>query len=140
MLNLHVTLKSNTTGIHCGSHTLMVSCVIWHIILPFSSSASSLTYMCKHKCIKRWMCVNLLHVVEPCELSCTDTDDTLIVPWGDSVMDGTPCNVGTRDMCINGICKVSSSSNTLFCIILWSFRCVANLLFWRNLMPPLPYG
>lgn len=44
--------------------------------------------------------------MEPCELYCTDTDDTVIVPWGESVMDGTPCNVGTRDMCINGICKV----------------------------------
>ncbi|KDR23512.1 A disintegrin and metalloproteinase with thrombospondin motifs 7, partial [Zootermopsis nevadensis] len=42
---------------------------------------------------------------EPCELYCTDTDDTVIVPWGDSVIDGTPCNVGTRDMCISGICK-----------------------------------
>lgn len=42
---------------------------------------------------------------EPCELYCADTDDTVIVPWGESVLDGTPCNVGTRDMCINGICK-----------------------------------
>lgn len=62
--------------------------------------------------------LNLLHVAEPCELYCSDTDDTLIVPWGDSVLDGTPCNVGTRDMCINGICKVSRSSNALFSIIL----------------------
>ncbi|KAJ9585999.1 hypothetical protein L9F63_020363, partial [Diploptera punctata] len=42
---------------------------------------------------------------EPCELYCADTDDTVIVPWGESVLDGTPCNVGTRDMCISGICK-----------------------------------
>jgi hypothetical protein len=55
--------------------------------------------------------------VEPCELYCADADDTVIVPWGDSVMDGTPCNVGTRDMCINGICKVSSCSNTPFSVI-----------------------
>lgn len=28
----------------------------------------------------------------------------MIVPWGNSD-DGTPCNIGTNDMCINGICK-----------------------------------
>ncbi|PNF40674.1 hypothetical protein B7P43_G03792 [Cryptotermes secundus] len=43
--------------------------------------------------------------MEPCELYCADADDTVIVPWGDTVMDGTPCNVGTRDMCISGICR-----------------------------------
>lgn len=35
---------------------------------------------------------------------CTDTGDTVIVPWGDAI-DGTPCNIGTNDMCISGICK-----------------------------------
>lgn len=43
---------------------------------------------------------------DPCELYCTDSDDTVIVPWGDSAADGTPCNIGTNDMCIAGICKV----------------------------------
>lgn len=43
---------------------------------------------------------------DPCELYCTDTDDTVIVPWGDAAADGTPCNIGTNDMCIAGICKV----------------------------------
>ncbi|XP_046737583.1 A disintegrin and metalloproteinase with thrombospondin motifs 7 [Diprion similis] len=42
---------------------------------------------------------------EPCELYCTDTEESVIVPWGESALDGTPCNVGTRDMCIAGICK-----------------------------------
>ncbi|XP_055304525.1 A disintegrin and metalloproteinase with thrombospondin motifs 7 [Sitodiplosis mosellana] len=42
---------------------------------------------------------------DPCELYCTDSDDTLIVPWGDSAADGTPCNIGTNDMCISGICR-----------------------------------
>lgn len=44
---------------------------------------------------------------DPCELYCTDSEDTLIVPWGDSAADGTPCNIGTNDMCISGICRVS---------------------------------
>ncbi|KAG4065960.1 hypothetical protein HA402_006678 [Bradysia odoriphaga] len=42
---------------------------------------------------------------DPCELYCTDSEDTVIVPWGDSAADGTPCNIGTNDMCIAGICK-----------------------------------
>lgn len=42
---------------------------------------------------------------EPCELYCTDTEESVIVPWGEAAYDGTPCNVGTRDMCIAGICK-----------------------------------
>ncbi|XP_014473812.1 PREDICTED: A disintegrin and metalloproteinase with thrombospondin motifs 7-like [Dinoponera quadriceps] len=43
--------------------------------------------------------------MEPCELYCTDTDESVIVPWGEAALDGTPCNVGTRDMCIAGICR-----------------------------------
>lgn len=44
---------------------------------------------------------------DACELFCTDEEDTLIVPWGDAAADGTPCNIGTNDLCIAGICKVS---------------------------------
>nr|XP_029726865.1 A disintegrin and metalloproteinase with thrombospondin motifs 12-like isoform X2 [Aedes albopictus] len=42
---------------------------------------------------------------EPCELYCTNSEDTIIVPFGDTAADGTPCNVGTNDMCIGGICR-----------------------------------
>lgn len=49
-----------------------------------------------------------LQTAEPCELYCTDTEESVIVPWGDSALDGTPCNVGTRDMCIAGICRVKN--------------------------------
>ncbi|XP_014231082.1 A disintegrin and metalloproteinase with thrombospondin motifs 7 [Trichogramma pretiosum] len=42
---------------------------------------------------------------EPCELYCTDSEERIIVPWGEAALDGTPCNVGTRDMCIAGICR-----------------------------------
>ncbi|KRT86067.1 hypothetical protein AMK59_1874, partial [Oryctes borbonicus] len=41
---------------------------------------------------------------EPCELYCSDVNDTIIVPWG-LALDGTPCNVGSRDVCISGICR-----------------------------------
>ncbi|XP_034246810.1 A disintegrin and metalloproteinase with thrombospondin motifs 7-like [Thrips palmi] len=42
---------------------------------------------------------------EPCELYCSDSEDTVIVPWGGAVADGTPCNVGRRDMCIGRVCR-----------------------------------
>ncbi|KAG8278116.1 negative regulation of cellular response to hepatocyte growth factor stimulus [Homalodisca vitripennis] len=42
---------------------------------------------------------------EPCELYCTDMDDTIIASLGDTALDGTPCNLGSRDMCISGICR-----------------------------------
>lgn len=47
---------------------------------------------------------------DPCELYCTDSDDTLIVPWGDSAADGTPCTIGKNDMCISGICRVRKTT------------------------------
>ncbi|XP_065156634.1 A disintegrin and metalloproteinase with thrombospondin motifs 12-like [Atheta coriaria] len=42
---------------------------------------------------------------EPCKLYCSDANDTVIVPWKERAADGTPCNVGTRDLCIAGICR-----------------------------------
>ncbi|KAH1005898.1 hypothetical protein HUJ04_006801 [Dendroctonus ponderosae] len=42
---------------------------------------------------------------DPCQLYCSDANETIIVPWGDYAADGTPCNVVSRDVCISGICK-----------------------------------
>ncbi|XP_063908818.1 A disintegrin and metalloproteinase with thrombospondin motifs 7 isoform X2 [Zophobas morio] len=42
---------------------------------------------------------------EPCQLYCSDANETVIVPWGEYAVDGTPCNVGSRDVCISGICR-----------------------------------
>ncbi|XP_065724209.2 A disintegrin and metalloproteinase with thrombospondin motifs 7 isoform X1 [Drosophila suzukii] len=41
----------------------------------------------------------------PCKLFCSDVDDTIIANWGSTVLDGTPCTLGTNNMCIDGICK-----------------------------------
>ncbi|KAH8420533.1 hypothetical protein KR009_011265 [Drosophila setifemur] len=41
----------------------------------------------------------------PCRLFCSDVDDTIIANWGATVLDGTPCTLGTNNMCIDGICK-----------------------------------
>ncbi|XP_060526529.1 A disintegrin and metalloproteinase with thrombospondin motifs 7 isoform X2 [Cylas formicarius] len=42
---------------------------------------------------------------DPCQLYCSDANETLIVPWGDYAADGTPCSIVSRDICISGICK-----------------------------------
>ncbi|KAF5299315.1 hypothetical protein FQA39_LY02488 [Lamprigera yunnana] len=42
---------------------------------------------------------------EPCELYCSDSNETMIIPWGEHAFDGTACNLGTRDVCISGICR-----------------------------------
>jgi Thrombospondin type 1 domain len=43
---------------------------------------------------------------DSCKLYCSDKDDTVIHAF-DLAEDGTPCNTGSNDMCIGGICKVS---------------------------------
>jgi hypothetical protein len=86
-----------------------------------------------------------LLVAEPCELYCADADDTVIVPWGDTVMDGTPCNVGTRDMCISGICRVRKIYKVLNTAIfniyeLLEFNCIIeniSKLLCNSLLDPV---
>ncbi|KAK6644121.1 hypothetical protein RUM43_000388 [Polyplax serrata] len=54
---------------------------------------------------KKYKWIPYFDKAEPCELYCSDEKDTIIVPRGGAAKDGTPCRVGTRDMCIGGICK-----------------------------------
>ncbi|KAL1506613.1 hypothetical protein ABEB36_005941 [Hypothenemus hampei] len=42
---------------------------------------------------------------DPCQLYCSNANETLIVPWGDYAADGTSCSIISRDICISGICK-----------------------------------
>ncbi|KAL3278400.1 hypothetical protein HHI36_013727 [Cryptolaemus montrouzieri] len=42
---------------------------------------------------------------EPCRLYCIDKNNTIIMPLGDYAHDGTSCNIGTRDICITGVCQ-----------------------------------
>lgn len=46
--------------------------------------------------------------VNPCELHCRPLNEHFSEKMQDAVIDGTPCYEGnkSRDMCINGICKV----------------------------------
>lgn len=64
-----------------------------------------------------------LFLVNPCELHCRPLNETFSEKMQDAVVDGTPCYEGnkSRDMCINGICKVSICYHLLtilfhFCI------------------------
>lgn len=53
--------------------------------------------------------LHFLHCVcvgAPCQLHCKPEGQFFSVMLSDSVVDGTPCNPGTRDMCINGVCRV----------------------------------
>lgn len=45
-------------------------------------------------------------VATPCQLHCKPDGEFMTVMLDDTVEDGTPCNPGTRDMCINGKCRV----------------------------------
>ncbi|KAL1396499.1 hypothetical protein pipiens_010494 [Culex pipiens pipiens] len=55
--------------------------------------------------IRNELCLLAPRGNEPCELYCTNSEDTIIMPFGDSAADGTPCNVGSNDMCIGGLCR-----------------------------------
>ncbi|KAB7499665.1 A disintegrin and metalloproteinase with thrombospondin motifs 7 [Armadillidium nasatum] len=41
----------------------------------------------------------------PCQLHCKPDNEFYSVELKDSVIDGTPCKPGRRDMCIHGVCK-----------------------------------
>lgn len=46
--------------------------------------------------------------MNPCELHCRPSNEYFAEKLRDAVVDGTPCYQGqaSRDLCINGICKV----------------------------------
>lgn len=52
---------------------------------------------------RTWLPV--LYSGTPCELDCKPDNEFYSVKLLDSVLDGTPCKPGTKDMCINGRCK-----------------------------------
>lgn len=75
--------------------------------------------------------ISRLIEAEPCELYCTDTEESVIVPWGEAALDGTPCNVGTRDMCIAGICRVSFISRIQRFFFLFFYNFVPDIISMR---------
>lgn len=53
--------------------------------------------------------------VNPCELHCRPSNEYFAEKLRDAVVDGTPCYQGqaSRDLCINGICKVCPMGKSL---------------------------
>lgn len=49
--------------------------------------------------------------MNPCELHCRPEHEYFAEKLRDAVVDGTPCydSDGSRDLCINGICKVGTA-------------------------------
>lgn len=47
----------------------------------------------------------------PCELNCMPRGENFYYRHRASVVDGTPCHPGRRDICVDGVCKVSRVKN-----------------------------
>lgn len=43
----------------------------------------------------------------PCELNCMPRGENFFYRHSSAVVDGTPCHPGRRDICVEGVCKVS---------------------------------
>lgn len=101
---IHVRKMRQASG-HSSARNLIMK----HIVISSIHGCHTLIVVSNFKVTKKicLICHFNQFTDDPCELYCTDSEDTLIVPWGDSASDGTPCNIGTNDMCISGICRVS---------------------------------
>ncbi|XP_074517013.1 papilin [Sebastes fasciatus] len=49
----------------------------------------------------------------PCELNCMPRGENFFYRHRSSVVDGTPCHPGRRDVCVEGVCKRLGCDNTL---------------------------
>lgn len=47
----------------------------------------------------------------PCELNCMPRGENFFYRHRSSVVDGTPCHPGRRDVCVEGVCKVRCTDN-----------------------------
>lgn len=65
-----------------------------------------------HQLLRFRLCL-LGSPVNPCELHCRPEDEYFAEKLRDAVIDGTPCYEmnASRDMCINGICKVGPATS-----------------------------
>uniref|UniRef100_A0A8V5H5G3 Uncharacterized protein n=1 Tax=Melopsittacus undulatus TaxID=13146 RepID=A0A8V5H5G3_MELUD len=59
----------------------------------------------------------------PCALKCQALGKNLIVELAPKVLDGTRCNIESLDMCISGICQVSSRCKSK-CNLLFITLCI----------------
>lgn len=50
----------------------------------------------------------------PCELNCIPQGENFFYRHRSAVVDGTPCHPGRRDICVDGVCKVSPKPKLTF--------------------------
>lgn len=68
----------------------------------------------KETIIRDYFLVYIVHIctdedaaTKACELNCEAKNRDMTVTLNETMIDGTPCRAGTRDMCIAGKCTVS---------------------------------
>lgn len=54
-----------------------------------------------------------------CELNCIPKGQNFYYKHKDAVVDGTPCEPGQRDICVDGVCRVSAAPSQLAGGLLW---------------------
>lgn len=72
----------------------------------------------------------------PCQLDCKPDNEFYSVKLRETVIDGTPCKPGTRDMCIHGVCKVRGGSVSVVrdkeCVIPYSCEPVTRYVSYHT--------
>ncbi len=102
-----------------GCHTMLVCtdrkwfCVAGLIHLKMYILAQNTRGLAEILC--RWQCrcyavSSLFSSGEnPCELKCIPRGENFYYQHKSAVVDGTPCHPGAKDVCVDGLCKVSAT-------------------------------
>uniref|UniRef100_A0A3B3UTJ8 Papilin, proteoglycan like sulfated glycoprotein n=1 Tax=Poecilia latipinna TaxID=48699 RepID=A0A3B3UTJ8_9TELE len=62
---------------------------------------------------KRYKWLPYYGAANPCELNCMPRGENFYYRHRSSVADGTPCHPGRRDICVGGVCKVTSCTGVM---------------------------
>lgn len=80
--------------------------------------------------VYNWTPVSPLPAADECALICKGRDQNVTRRLSPTVLDGTPCRSGSRDMCLNGKCIVSNPASLFLSIL----KSVENLLKQSSLI------
>jgi hypothetical protein len=77
-------------------------------------------YSNHHSSVPRCQLSPLAHPApNKCELNCIPKGQNFYYKHKDAVVDGTPCEPGQRDICVDGVCRVSAAPSQLAGGLLW---------------------
>uniref|UniRef100_A0A3P8SDB3 Papilin, proteoglycan like sulfated glycoprotein n=1 Tax=Amphiprion percula TaxID=161767 RepID=A0A3P8SDB3_AMPPE len=68
---------------------------------------------------KRYKWLPYYGAENPCELNCMPRGENFYYRHRSAVVDGTPCHPGRRDICVDGVCKVSLKILTSVWFLSW---------------------